>query len=228
MIRRFALPVVATLLVGATLAVTAASGGGDYVVMPRRDPCTAPVQPRPTDLDRLGQAVVLQGLDEAACDLHTTREQLLLGLATGSSREELARDTGRSEATLIVALRRGFDRGVATLDRAKRLPTVSSLLPSLLDQADLPGFLETIARKLPDDLVDGLLPTGPTLRRAVSTLDFERLLDQLDDQSRLETALRDAIIQAAVAEARERLVQAAKDRSGPLGGILDDILPDDR
>jgi hypothetical protein len=100
---------------------------------------------------------------------------------------------------------------------------VSELLPSLLDLANLPGLLKSIAERLPHDVVDSLLPTGPTLRRAVRTLDLGRVLNQLDDRSRLETALRDAIVGAAVAEARDRIVAAAATRSGPLGGVISDI-----
>jgi hypothetical protein len=222
-IRRFALPVVATLLVAATLAITAASGGGDYVVRPARNPCTAATSPRPTDIDRLGEAVVLSGLDVAACDLKVTRERLLLGLATPGSRRDFLGELRLGDVALTTRVRAGLSRGIARLEQAGRLPKVSELLPSLLDQANLPGLLKSIARGLPADVVDSLLPTGPTLRRAVRTLDLGRVLNQLDDRSRLETALRDAIVGAAVAEARDRLVAAAASRTGPLGGVISGI-----
>jgi len=223
-IRRFALPAVATLLVAATLAITAASGGGDYVVSPARNPCTATLPPRPTDIDRLGEAVVLSGLDAAACDLKVTRERLLLGLATRGSRGDFRKQLRLDDAQLTTRLRAGLSRGIVRLAQAGRLPKVSELLPSLLDAANLPGLLKSIAGGLPHGVVDSLLPTGPTLRRAVRTFDLDRVLSQLDDQSRLETALRDAIVGAAVAEARDRLVAAAATRSGPLGGVINDIL----
>ena len=91
------------------------------------------------------------------------------------------------------------------LDREGRLPKVSQLLPEALDQADLPGIVKTLIGAIPDGIVDSALPTGPLLRRTVDELDVDRLVRELDDPDQLDSAVRSAILQAALDQILDRL-----------------------
>lgn len=207
--RSIALPVIAVLLVGAVLGVQLASGGGDFV--PSTPPSSAcvtepPPIPAQDDLDALTQTIVLDGVRRAACTLHTGREQLLVALPSRPDRAELARSLGMSDEQLLAALRTGLLDSVARLERADALPPVSALADDLIGRLGLPAIAEGAARQIPDDVIDDLLPTGPVLRRAVTTVDLAQVLDGIDDASSLEAALSPAIRDAALAEARERIV----------------------
>jgi hypothetical protein len=194
--KRFALPLIAVLLVAAVLGVQVAAGGGQY--LPRRpaNPCTpAPVPRIPPRLDPLAEQIVLLGLDSAACRLGISRERLVLALAEHGSLEP------RASAALKAGLRDAVDR----LDRTGRLPKVSQLLPQALDQANLPGIAKTIIEAIPDSLVDSALPTAPLLRRTIEELDVKRLLGELSDSSQITSAVKTAILHAALQQILARL-----------------------
>jgi hypothetical protein len=103
---------VAALLVvaGATLiAVELALGARDYGRVELTQACPAPPpQLEPDGLDRTIQRIVLGALSEAACELGTTREELVLSLSprTGS------RYGAWSDDELERALRAGLVRAV--------------------------------------------------------------------------------------------------------------------
>ena len=194
--RALVLPLIAVLLVATVLGVQVAAGGGDYAPHSPADPC-APraVEPIPARLEPLAERIVLLGLDSAACRLGVSRERLVLELADSRSLDPA------ESAALTAGLRDAVDR----LDRERRLPKVSQLLPEVLDQADLPGFVETLIDAIPDSTVDDVLPTGPLLRRAVGELDVDRLVRDLEEPDQLEPAVRSAILRAARDQILDRL-----------------------
>jgi hypothetical protein len=180
--RALALPLIAVLLVGAVLGVQVAAGGGEYGPRRPADPCVArPIPPIPPHLEPLAERIVLLGLDRAACRLGISRERLVLSL----------------RPTAAPALKAGLRDAVDRLERERRLPKVSQLLPEALAQTDLPGFVKTIIGAIPDRPVDSALPTGPLLRRAVDELDVARLIRELDNPDQLQAAVRSAILRAA-------------------------------
>ena len=184
------------LLVAVALGAQVAAGGGDYVPRTPADPCEArAIPPIPAKLEPLAERVVLLGLDGAACRLGISRERLVLALG----------DRRTLDPKAPAALKAGLRDAVARLDREHRLPKVSELLPEALDQADLPGFVKTVIGAIPDGTVDGALPTGPLLRRAVRELDVDRLVGELDDPKQLESAVRSAILTAVRDEILDRL-----------------------
>ena len=194
--RTFALPLIAVLLVACVLGVQIAAGGGDYVPRRPADPCLPrPVPPIQPQMEAVAERVVLLGLDNAACRLGASREQLVLSLA----------ETRSVDPRTPAALEAGLRQAVGRLNREGRLPKVSRLLPEALDQSDLPGIAKTVIRALPDSVVDSALPTGPLLTRAVGELDVNQLLRQLDDPDELEPAVRAAILKAARDEVVDRL-----------------------
>jgi hypothetical protein len=194
--RRFTLPLIAVLLVAAVLGVQVAAGGGHYVPRRPANPCTPrPVPPIPAHLDPLAEQIVLLGLDSAACRLGISRERLVLALA----------DTRTLDPRAPAALKTGLRDAVDRLDREHRLPKVSELLPEALGQANLPGIAKTILAAIPDGVIDSALPTAPLLRRTVDALDVNRLLHQLHDPRQLDSAVRSAILQAALRQILDRL-----------------------
>ena len=153
--RRFALPLIAVLLVAAVLGVQVAAGGGEYVPHQPANPCTQhPIPPIERQIEPLAGQIVLLGLDSAACRLGISRERLALALADPRSLDPRAPG----------ALKAGLLDSVDRLEREDRLPKVSQLLPDALDQTSLPGIAKTIIGAIPASLVDSALPTAPLLR----------------------------------------------------------------
>lgn len=194
--RAWVLPLTAVLLVTAVLGVQVIAGGGDYVPRRPADPCVPRViPPAPPRLEPLIERIVLLGFDHAACRLGVSRERLVLSLT----------DRRASDPDVAPAVKAGLRDAVERLEHEGRLPRASQLLPEALAQADLPAFAKTIIAAIPDRTVDGILPTGPLLLRAVDELDVERLLRELDDPDRLESAVQAAILRAARDEILDRL-----------------------
>lgn len=214
--RGLALIAVALVLSAGLLGVQLASGGADFVPQRPADPCQD--RPRTTqdkdDLEGLAETIVLTGLDQTACKLGVSRERLLLALPSQKDRAELARETGTDERGLAQALKDGLRTGVDRLDKSGQLPKTSALLPSVADQL---GISKTLVDAIPDSLVDNLLPTGDLLRRALDKIDMNTVLANLDDRQSLESTLRDALVQAAKDEIKERIKDALP---GPLQGLL--------
>ena len=117
----------ALLVVTAALLIAELGAGAASGVPPKLgDPCR-PRQAQTDGLDATIQRIVLDGLDGAACRLHTTREELVLSLggAAGHHRRWDAH-------TIEVALRAGLLRAV---DDAER-------------RGDLPSFAAAVVRRL--------------------------------------------------------------------------------
>jgi hypothetical protein len=118
---------VALLASGAVLVgVELAKGALDPPAPKIADPCK-PREGRTGGIDATIQRVVLDGLDGAACRLHTSREELVLSLGSGTG---VTRHW--NEHTLEVALRAGLIRSV---DEAER-------------RGDIPSFLAPAIREL--------------------------------------------------------------------------------
>jgi hypothetical protein len=194
--RRLALPLIGLLLVTAVLGVQASAGGGTYVPRQPANPCVPrpipPIQPR---LEPLAEQIVLLGLDRAACRLGISRERLVLALL----------DTRSIDPGAPAALGAGLRDAVKRLDHAGRLPKLSQLLPQALDEAGLPETLKTIIDAIPAPLVDDALPTAPLLRRSIDELDLPRLLHELSDRRKLNSAVGSAILHAALHQILDRL-----------------------
>ena len=193
---KFALLVIAVLLVAVVLGAQVAAGGVRYVPRRPADPCVArPVAATPAQLDPLAEQIVLIGLDNAACRLGISRERLVLALA----------DTRSLDPRAPAALKAGLADAVDRLDREGRLPKVSQLLPQALSQASLPGILKTVIEAIPAQAVDSALPTAPLLRRTIEDLNVAQLVHELSDPSRLNSAVQSAILHAAVGQMLDQL-----------------------
>lgn len=135
---------VALLLAGAALVAVELGLGALNEPSPK---LASPCHPRPGGpsggIDATIQRIVLDGLDGAACRLHTTREELVLSIGGGSLAPRQW-----DPHTIEVALRAGLLR---SLDEAVR-------------RGDVPGFLEPALRGLVERLpLDRLVRGGFSL-----------------------------------------------------------------
>jgi hypothetical protein len=143
--RRAALWIVAALLAsGAVLVAVELGKGALEEPSPKiANPCK-PRDGRTGGIDTTIQRIVLDGLDGAACRLHTTREELVLPLGADSAVLPRRWD----EHTVEVALRAGLLRSV---DAAER-------------RGDVPGFLAPLLRRLVESApLDRLVQGGFSL-----------------------------------------------------------------
>ena len=113
------------LLVGAVTASLAlvltslALGGASYEPKSVQDPCAPRPWRSPEGLDQIAQQLTLSALDGAACELHVSRETLVLALGTAEGRSQFANDP-----RLAAALRAGLIRAVDDAERAGAIPGI--------------------------------------------------------------------------------------------------------
>lgn len=120
--------VVAGLVAAAVvlLAVELGTGAWSFGATRTENPCTAQSPDLGGGFDATLQRIVLDGLNGAACRLHTTREELVLSLRPSSGHRPRWDDE-----TIQDAVRGGL---VHAIDKAE-------------DRGDLPGFIATVLRE---------------------------------------------------------------------------------
>ena len=106
MSRRAAIVVLVALFAGAgaLIGVELASGAVQAGSLAVRNPCEPRLAFPGDGIDAILQRIVLDGLDGAACELETTREDLVLSLAPGSGVSRIPWD----DETIEQALRAGL------------------------------------------------------------------------------------------------------------------------
>jgi hypothetical protein len=126
--------VVVLLLSGAALVGVELGKGALSEPAPKiADPCI-PRAGRTGGIDATLQRIVLDGLDGAACRLHTTREELVLSIGGGGVGVTRTWD----EHTIEVALRAGLLRSVDAAERRGDLPGfVADALRGVVERAPL-------------------------------------------------------------------------------------------
>ena len=157
------------LVIGATVAslvlvvTSLALGGASYEPTPVKDPCQPRPWRSPDSLDEVAQQFTLSALDGVACELHVSRETVVLALGTPEGRSKFANDP-----RLADALRAGLLRAVDDAERAGAIP---GIVADALRQAieNLPADqLVAAARNagaLFDQLSGALGPLGGLLGR---------------------------------------------------------------
>jgi hypothetical protein len=114
-----------TLVIGATVASLAlvatslALGGASYEPTPVKDPCQPRAWRSPDSLDGIAQQFTLSALDGVACELHVSRETVVLALGSPEGRSRFANDPRLAEA-----LRAGLLRAVDDAERAGAIPGI--------------------------------------------------------------------------------------------------------
>jgi hypothetical protein len=121
--RPVATGVLVALLVGAAalIGVELANGAADAGALAVGDPCDERTSFAGQGLDATLQRIVLDGLDGAACELGTTREELVLSLGRRSSAGEVPWD----DETIERAVRAGL---LEAIDDAEQRGSLNGLI----------------------------------------------------------------------------------------------------
>ncbi|HEU4355653.1 MAG TPA: hypothetical protein VFT27_08705 [Actinomycetota bacterium] len=134
---RGALAMLLALALGAValIGLELANGAVDAGALTVRDPC----QPRPPfpgqGLDATLQRIVLDGLDGAACELGTTREELVLSLGPGAGSGTW------DDATIEQAVRAGLLEAIDDAEQRGSLGAIAALaLREIVERAPV-GWL---------------------------------------------------------------------------------------
>jgi hypothetical protein len=130
-VRRFVPLLVALGAVAAVLVPYLALGGGSYKPAAVADPCTAREERAPDGISEVLEQIVLTGLDEAACDLGVSREELVLAVRSEDALESFADEQGLSKDEVERAVQEGLVSGI---DKAE-------------EDGSLPGLVASIARR---------------------------------------------------------------------------------
>jgi hypothetical protein len=141
----------ATAAAAALVILYLALGGASYAPAKVADPCATRDWRDPQGFEEVAEQIVLSGLDGAACELHVSREEMVLALADRESRERFARQHGISNQRLEELVRAGLLRAI---DDAEQADAINSTV------AD---FLRRIVPRIPVDELLDLLEQLPRL-----------------------------------------------------------------
>jgi hypothetical protein len=127
----------------ALAAVYLALGGASYAPAKVADPCAPRERGKPHGFGEVAERIVLSALDDLACKLGVSREEIVLAFASGESLEHFAGEQGVSKERLEEQARSALVRGIDDAERT------GALDPTLAD------ILRAVARRIPvADLLD--------------------------------------------------------------------------
>jgi AcrR family transcriptional regulator len=133
----------------ALIVVYLALGGASYAPAKVADPCAPRDWRDPQGVEEVAEQIALSGLDGAACELHVSREKMVLALANSQSRERFAREHGISNQRLEELVRRGLLRAIDDAEQAGALdPTVADLLRGIARRVPVDELLDLL-KQLP-------------------------------------------------------------------------------
>jgi hypothetical protein len=117
-------------------------GAKDFGLYRAADPCTASASPYPgKGIDAAVQRIALGGLNGAACELHTTRERLVLSLDPNSGVD----DVTWSKETAAKAVQSGTSRAIDDAVHRGTLPSwAGSALRFIVQRAPLSWLLQKL------------------------------------------------------------------------------------
>jgi hypothetical protein len=138
--------VIASVATSVALVVTfLALGGSSYAPADVRDPCDPRPWPEAENLQETAEQFTFSALDGTACELHVSRETLVLALATPEGRERFA-DDPRLEA----AVRAGLERAIDDAEREGVLnPLLADGLRELAERAPVSELVELVRDAAP-------------------------------------------------------------------------------
>jgi hypothetical protein len=129
----------------ALIVVYLALGGASYAPAKVADPCTPRDWRDPSGFQEVAQQIVLSALDGVACELHVSREEMVLALANQDSRERFARAHGISNERLEQLVREGLVRAIDDAEEANALdPTIADLLRGVADRIPVDELLDLL------------------------------------------------------------------------------------
>jgi len=114
-------------------------GASSYGTVKTQDPCTAEVTFPGSGLDATLQRIALSGLNGAACELHTTREEFVLSFAPEAGGTPIKWD----RATIERATRSGLLRAVNDAHDQGRIGGITAfVLRQIVERAPLDWLLD--------------------------------------------------------------------------------------
>jgi hypothetical protein len=122
---------VAVGLVAVVVVPYLALGGGSYTPTPVADPCQPRERGEPEGLGETIEFIALSAVDNVACELHVSREELVLALRSEEAFETFSQENGIERSEAESAIQDGL---VQAVDEAE-------------DQGALPGFVAPLVRK---------------------------------------------------------------------------------
>jgi hypothetical protein len=135
----------ATAAAVALVVLYLALGGASYAPAKVADPCAPRDWREPHGFEEVAEQIVLSSLDGAACELHVSREEMVLALANRDSRERFAREHGITNERLEQLVRVGLLRAIDDAERAEALdPTVADLLRRVVRRIPVEGLLDLL------------------------------------------------------------------------------------
>ena len=138
--------VAATALGLAVPGAYLALGGGSYDATQVADPCATREWRNPRGAERVAEQIVLSTLDGVACEVGSTREELVLALATADSRAAFAGAHGLADDRFERVARRGLDRAITDAERAGALAGWQAvLLRQAARRVPLESLLDVVA-----------------------------------------------------------------------------------
>jgi hypothetical protein len=141
--------VLAWAAVGAAALVVLylALGGASYAPAKVADPCAKRDWRDPQGFEEVAEQIVLSAIDGAACDLHVSREEMVLALANRDSRKRFARKHGISNQRLEQLVRLGLVRAIDDAEQADALnSTVADLLRGVVRRLPVDELLDLLDR----------------------------------------------------------------------------------
>ena len=141
-----------------------ALGGSSYTPAATADPCQPRTEAAPSGVDEVAQQITLSALDGAACELHISRETLVLALGTSEGRDAFANDPRLADALRAGLLRAIDDAGqngtipgpvASALHAAAENLPVDQLIASVRDAGNLLGQASGVLGEI-QDLFNGL------------------------------------------------------------------------
>ena len=131
----------ALVLVGLYLAL----GGASYAPAKVADPCAARSWRNPQGFEAVAEQIVLSALDGAACQLHVSREDMVLALANTDSREQFVREHNISNGELESIVRTGLKRSIDDAQNAGALnPTLAGILRGVVGNLPIDELLDLL------------------------------------------------------------------------------------
>ena len=124
-----------------------ALGGASYAPAKVADPCATRDWRGPQGFQEVAEQIVLSALDGAACDLHVSREDMVLALASKDSREQFARANGISDQRLEQLVHDGLVRSIDDAENAGALgSTTAELLRGIVANVSLDDLFDLVDR----------------------------------------------------------------------------------
>lgn len=130
---------------GALVAAYLVLGGASYAPAEVADPCAPRDWRDPDGFQEVAEQIVLSALDDAACELDVSREEIVLAFASRDSLDRFVREHGISDAELEHLVRSGLVRAVGDAERAGALdPTVANVLRGIVPRIPVDELLDVL------------------------------------------------------------------------------------